>query len=664
MTTSQVPLVVEGFFRELLGAKKAVRLYPPGNPLATDRLQRLHRSFQGAVKEGLPAVLRVGSGRFEWDGGQLLTRDPTLEAFRFELETRRITEIGIQPGVASWEFRELLESLNLTHDDVEAAGGFQVLLDRRNVTNIVVRGMLWGARDSSGTAGVGPAMARRQQLESLVNAILDALGEEFRDLTYDRVRLSGWFLEVAEPGDRADALFTAIQMLIPMVETEADREIRYRTINECLMALPEPLRISVFSAWLMPAVRTDLQIVNLISRFSGDDFAELTGLIQAHALEALRADIEALPSEEWKKARISESLEDALAEKEVAAAALEPLITDDDPGLLSFREAARAGCAPGRALAHSVNVFFYLIGETESERYPALFVDVLEDMISEALMRDRLPLALRILRLLGQGDQFRPEWLPEHQRRLQLLHRRLAGRSQVTPLADLLRRSENPGDAGDAAEYLRILGRAAIDEFITILGDEEDGRVRGRMLDVLGALGPDAAPALSARVGDSHWSLARSMIALLTRIGDPAALEAVQRVAKHEHPQVRREVARALATLGGKRALKPLLDYLSDPDDDVRLTAIKLLGTLVDAATVASLREFLVTPTRTAADLLVKRDMITALASIGTPEARVVLESIAQRRVWPWRRNELTIRDLASGAVKSMEAPAAAVREV
>jgi hypothetical protein len=54
---------------------------------------------------------------------------------------------------------------------------------------------------------------------------------------------------------------------------------------------------------------------------------------------------------------------------------------------------------------------------------------------------------------------------------------------------------------------------------------------------------------------------------------------------------------------------------------------------------------------------MIKREMITALAGVGSREARAVLEAIAQRRVWPWQRNEVTVRELAGEALKSV-APA------
>src|SRR5262245_38359466 len=136
--------VVEGFLKELLGAKKAVRLYPAGNPLATEWMARLHRSLETAFKDGLPALLRIAAGRLEWDGGHLATKDQALEAFRFELETRRITEIAIDPAVEPWELQQLLDCLNLRQEEVDQAGGLPTLLGQRKVVHIALRGPLWG----------------------------------------------------------------------------------------------------------------------------------------------------------------------------------------------------------------------------------------------------------------------------------------------------------------------------------------------------------------------------------------------------------------------------------------------------------------------------------------------------------------------------------------
>ena len=122
MTTEATPpQAVETLLKELMGARKAFRLYPASNPLAAEWLQRLHRAVEAALGQGPPLRLRVAQTGFEWDGGQLAPRDRTLEAFRFELATRKITEVTLTPGVEPGELRELIELLNDTGGDPAAA---------------------------------------------------------------------------------------------------------------------------------------------------------------------------------------------------------------------------------------------------------------------------------------------------------------------------------------------------------------------------------------------------------------------------------------------------------------------------------------------------------------------------------------------------------------
>src|SRR5262249_44696315 len=203
-------------------------------------------------------------------------------------------------------------------------------------------------------------------LEAAVDEILNELDALFREITYDRVRLSAWLGELARVDDPAPLAPKAVRMLVPVVELEPDRELRYRTLTESVMALAEPLRTAMLTTWLMPAVRSDVNIVKLLSRFSGDDFAELAGLTPIDVLQQPRADSGGAPVEEWIRTRLSESLEDAIAERQVAVAPLEPLITEDDPALARLREAAHAASAPGRVLAHSLDVRCHLVRQTQS----------------------------------------------------------------------------------------------------------------------------------------------------------------------------------------------------------------------------------------------------------------------------------------------------------
>jgi HEAT repeat protein len=142
------------------------------------------------------------------------------------------------------------------------------------------------------------------------------------------------------------------------------------------------------------------------------------------------------------------------------------------------------------------------------------------------------------------------------------------------------------------------------------------------------------------------------MIALLAEIGDAASLEAVVRAGGHPHPQVRREAARVVGVLGGPRAVRWILGFLADADLEVRRTALRSLQALPGGGAVAPIRDFLLSPVRTVADLIVRREIITTLASSGNPEAAQVLASLARRWLWPWQRHERRVRGLARAALR------------
>jgi hypothetical protein len=308
-------------------------------------------------------------------------------------------------------------------------------------------------------------------------------------------------------------------------------------------------------------------------------------------------------------------------------------------------------------LEHSVAVLFILMEETESESYPVLLMSALEETINEALRLEQPGLAVRVLQWLVRPEKLRAEWQAEHQRRTLLLRRRLSGRASVSQLADSVRRSGAAERVREVADCLRALEREAIGEFADVLADEPDDGVRGRLLGVLATLGADAAPAVRARLTDTRWAVVRSMLTLLAEIRDVASLDAVVKAGSHPHPQVRREAARVVGVLGGPRAVRSILGFLADSDLEVRRTALKALQALPGGGAGAPIREFLLSPVRAVADLIVRREVITTLASSGNPEALQVLEALARRWLWPWQRHERRVRGLARAALR--EAPAA-----
>src|SRR2546422_2352068 len=97
------------FLRALLAAKKSLALYPPASEAATGWIERLRRSLDDAFRQGLIFPIRVGRDRFSWPGGEVTVTDQALKGLRFEMQSRGILELSIEPSVETWELQAMLE---------------------------------------------------------------------------------------------------------------------------------------------------------------------------------------------------------------------------------------------------------------------------------------------------------------------------------------------------------------------------------------------------------------------------------------------------------------------------------------------------------------------------------------------------------------------------
>src|SRR5437899_11440721 len=102
------------FLRALLAAKKSLALYPPASEAATGWIERLRHSLDDAFRQGLIFPIRVGLDRFSWPGGELTTTDQGFKRLRFEMQSRGIAELSIEPSVENWKLETLIVLVNHT----------------------------------------------------------------------------------------------------------------------------------------------------------------------------------------------------------------------------------------------------------------------------------------------------------------------------------------------------------------------------------------------------------------------------------------------------------------------------------------------------------------------------------------------------------------------
>jgi HEAT repeat protein len=645
------------FLRALMATRKSLTLYPAGSEIASSWVRRLHHSLADLFQQGLSFPLRVESDRFVWAGPDILTAEPSLETFRFDLESHGIRELEIDASVEEWELLALLELLNTPDAELRQLGGASSFLATRGVLRVRITAPGDGREDAadSSEATRQAFQTGRDAVDLFVETVVGLVEGRFADLTYDRAALIAWLEETATGGPHR--LYRAVRMVHGLVEGAPDREVRIRTLVEALLGLPEELVRLFFVEHLIPLAGREVLALNLLSQMTEDEIRHLaTRLVPQEALLALSSELLEFPWEETQRRRLVEAITSAIRVDDAPSILVdEGLVLDaDDPVVVELREEILASCQPDVLLERSTEILLALVLNVDGEDFGTSAADALQEIVGEVLARGRLELATRVLSALEESVQSQGPRGQERVQQLSILQQRLGSRTHVALLGGLLRQhGGSEQQLALIAKYLGLVPSEAIEEFTTLLAEERDRQVRARMCQVLAKVGPLAVPPLMAGLEDSRWFLVRNLVHVLGKIGDETAFDRVATLLGHPHPKVRIEVVRALALIAPALAAAPLVELSRDADPEVRLETVRALGALRDEEAAPVLRDVAAGLAPGVADITLRREAIQALAGIGTPAAREALTTLAGRRVWPWQRAERQLRAVALGALAS-----------
>jgi hypothetical protein len=642
------------FLRALMATRKSLSLYPPGSEIASTWVRRFHRSLAELFQQGLCFPLRVEPDRFAWAGPDIRPVDPALEAFRFDLESRGIRALEIDATVEEWELQALLELLNMPGGELRQLGGAGAFLTTRGIARVRI-----GAPGAGEEQGADPGEATRHALQTgrdavdlFVETVVGLVEARFADLTYDRTALVAWLQDMATEGP--GRLYAAIRTIHGLMEQAPDREIRTRTLVEALLGLPEALLRPFFADHLIPLAGRDVLALNLLSQMTEDEIRHMAArLVPQESLLALSSELLEFPWEEVQRRRLVEAITSAIRADDPPSLLGEDgvVLEADDPLVVELREEILASCEPDPLLDRSAEILLALVLSVDGEEYGTSAGDALEEILAEALTRGRIELAAQIVSGLKEAVDAGGTRSRERVQQIAALRQRLGGRTHVALLGGLLR--QHGGDERQlalVAQYLGLVAPGSIQELVSLLGEERDRQARARMCQALAKVGPSAVPILMEWLEDPRWFLVRNIVHILGRIGDEGAFDRVAALLGHPHMRVRIESVRALALMAPARAAAPILPVAGDVDAEVRLEAVRALGALRRDEAVPVLRD-VAAGAAGAADVPLRQEAVEALATIGTAGACEALERLARRRVWPWRRTERKLREVAAAAL-------------
>ncbi|MBW3534320.1 MAG: HEAT repeat domain-containing protein [Gemmatimonadetes bacterium] len=205
------------------------------------------------------------------------------------------------------------------------------------------------------------------------------------------------------------------------------------------------------------------------------------------------------------------------------------------------------------------------------------------------------------------------------------LARELAIPAVASHLVGRLGMARDDERRGELFEMAERLGGVMAPAVADALSGADDRSARRNFVEALVRLGEPGLRQAEAMLEDSRWFVVRNAVAILGDVGGPRAVEHLTSTLAHEDPRVRRETLMGLARIGGDDAGMLVAGKLEDPDPEVRAAAAMAVGALRVERAQRSLQALL----EGEDDPNVLVQTLVALGQLGDPGAVVAIEKKA-----------------------------------
>ena len=184
----------------------------------------------------------------------------------------------------------------------------------------------------------------------------------------------------------------------------------------------------------------------------------------------------------------------------------------------------------------------------------------------------------------------------------------------------------------DVNAYVTLLQRNSIKPLIQLLGDLKNSKTRRVICDALSDIGKNAIDLITPFIDDRRWFLVRNVTYILGRIGKEQAFPCIQKAFNHEDLRVRREAIQALGLIGGPKSVGLLGKALSDEDIRIRSMAAINLGKAGKAAGLVPLLEATQSKEFHRREPQEIKAFFDAIGMVGSNEAVSILQQLLERR--------------------------------
>lgn len=614
----------EETLRLLAAAAGAARLYPSASALPREAAARFVTRSNEIVASGPlrfvvdPHGVRIGET-------ELAAGQSQVQAFAESLHAMQVGQLVIAPGVSEDETAHFVELANMDPASVRAAGGPRALLGRSGVRHIAVIEVSLRASEEAGLLGV-----------DLTTEPLDEIAEQVAAAVERRAR-------EAANGAAVDEMAEAIERL-----EEATRELAMERVASALMRLDERTRSRVLGLSLTADANGSRMegMLAVIARMKPAALARLLKLVATQAQTDPRriAAAMTLPPETAKVlAMLLEPAPDVTPESGVPDASEARLLAEEvavpeDPAEIQRQVAvASAALSSSRALATATAL--------SRSRTDVETVRAIGDVLPQAARDGAFSTVREALRRLDEIAE-RPELVDA----VEVARTTL---SEPAVLRDVCRVALTDADAAIAGEIVHAAGAAGaealLDSYIRMVEPQ-----RSLMRPVLRGSGETVLGVARSRLRSAPPKVAVGIVRALAALGDRRAAAVIAETLDSSlDEQVRFAAATALANMGTQESVQALVRSLGHREVETQRHIVRELGRIKAAAAVSALARTFDDVSVLAKSYEMRKEIVIALAAIGTPEAEKALRRFSSR-IPMFGRKSRELKRLATEAVAQL----------
>jgi hypothetical protein len=207
--------------------------------------------------------------------------------------------------------------------------------------------------------------------------------------------------------------------------------------------------------------------------------------------------------------------------------------------------------------------------------------------------------------------------------------------------------------------YLLLLQRNSIKPLVKLLGELKNSKTRRLLCDALSEIGKNSFELFTPFLDDRRWFLVRNIIYILGRIGKEQAIPYIQKGFNHQELRVRREAIQALGLIGGPKVVPLLIKALTDQDVRIRAMAAINLGKVGKKAGLVPLLEVVQSKDFSKKEPVEIKAFLDAIGMVGSNESIPVLQQQVERKSWFGRGKTDPVRIGAANALAMIGTPEA-----